>query len=641
MAESWIPTSTSSTVSTVVDSDTSSASDTEEGTIVSPVVSMLDKLRSPTVSSLSRKRSVHCNLPPSGKKRSSGTRKYDPKSVSPAKRVSEFTGEELTASAGRLFCKACRETLSLKRSSIVNHIKSSKHLEGKKKLATKHAREMNIAHALKDYNENVHGKGETLPEEQQVFRVQVLTTFLKAGVPLAKLKFFRDILESGGSRLTDTRHMLDLIPFIQKQEATKIKDEISGQYVSLIFDGTTRLGEVLVIILRFVTDWKVEERLVRLEFLQKSLTGEEIAREIINVLSVKMGVAPHLLLATMRDRASVNNLAMRTINVIYPNMLDIGCFSHALDHVGENFKTPTLDDFCSSWIMSKALWKEQTDKSIITYSKTRWWSRWEVMHQLFLMFEDVRLFLMNNADIGPACRRKLLQILNDPQQNSLLQIELAATIDLGQVFVKATYRLEGSGALVFECYEVIKGIIATIHTAHYPNVQANNVHQQQWVNYAGSCLKPGIDYFLARFGNDTVSPLSAFKAARLFSPRKVSELQPVAADVDTLSCFPFLKDESTLSALKGGLATYLVKAEDVTSNVDLLPWWKSTEAELPTWASAMKKLLLVQPSSASAERVFSLLNNSFNDKQFNTLEDYVETSIMLQFNTDDDNNELA
>ena len=38
--------------------------------------------------------------------------------------------------------------------------------------------------------------------------------------------------------------------------------------------------------------------------------------------------------------------------------------------------------------------------------------------------------------------------------------------------------------------------------------------------------------------------------------------------------------QSTLSALKGELATYLVKAEDVTSNVDLLPWWKSTEAEL-------------------------------------------------------------
>lgn len=319
---------------------------------------------------------------------------------------------------------------------------------------------------MKTYNDKVHGKGETLPEDQQVFRVQVLTTFLKAGVPLEKLKYFRDLLESGGSRLTDSRHMLDLIPFVQEQEMAAIKKEIGGQCVSVIFDGTTRVGEVLVIILRYfsVHDWEIRERLVRLEFLQKSLKGEEMAREIINFfISVKMGIESDLLLATMRDRASVNNVAMRTINVIYPNMLDIGCYSHALDHVGEHFKTPTLHNFCTSWIMmfahsskSKALWKTITGKSIITYSKT---SRWKVMYQLFLMFEDVCSFVRNNDDISVACRRKLLEILDDPQQCSMLQIELAATIDLGQLFVKATYRLEGKGLLVFECYELSKVLL--------------------------------------------------------------------------------------------------------------------------------------------------------------------------------------
>ena len=120
--------------STIVNSDTSSDSDTEEGPLETPVASMLDKLRSPPMSSMSRKRSVHCNQPPIGKKRSSGTRRSDPKSVPPSKRVSEFTGEQLTVSAGRLFCKACRETLSLKRSCISSHVKSSKHFEGKKDL---------------------------------------------------------------------------------------------------------------------------------------------------------------------------------------------------------------------------------------------------------------------------------------------------------------------------------------------------------------------------------------------------------------------------------------------------------------------------------------------------------------------------
>ena len=57
--------------------------------------------------------------------------------------------------------------------------------------------------------------------------------------------------------------------------------------MSLIFDGTTRLGEALAIVVRFVSDsddWKIEQRLIRLQLLTKSMTGEEIAREIIDTL---------------------------------------------------------------------------------------------------------------------------------------------------------------------------------------------------------------------------------------------------------------------------------------------------------------------------------------------------------------------
>ena len=41
-------------------------------------------------------------------------------------------------------------------------------------------------------------------------------------------------------------------------------------------------------------------------------------------------------------------------------------------------------------------------------------------------------------------------------------------------------------------------------------------------------------------------------------------------------------------------------------------------------------VLLVQPSSAAAER--ALLSNSFTEQQMSSLEDYIETSIMLWYN---------
>ena len=33
----------------------------------------------------------------------------------------------------------------------------------------------------------------------------------------------------------------------------------------------------------------------------------------------------------MRDRASVNTVAVHTLNIVFPHILDIGCFSHTLD----------------------------------------------------------------------------------------------------------------------------------------------------------------------------------------------------------------------------------------------------------------------------------------------------------------------
>ena len=149
-----------------------------------------------------------------------------------------------------------------------------------------------------------------------------------------------------------------------------------------------------------------------------------------------------------------------------------------------------------------------------------------------------------------------------------------------------------------------------------------------------NCVQPGIQYFQEKFGNDLEKPLSIFKAARLFSPIRVHEIHPASSDLDQLDLFPFIKS-SDLLALKSELASYLAKASQVNpeGNFDLLKWWNTHETELPCWSATFKKVLLIQPSSAASERVFSLLNNSFNHSQQKCLEDYIEASIMLQYNS--------
>jgi hypothetical protein len=114
--------------------------------------------------------------------------------------------------------------------------------------------------------------------------------------------------------------------------------------VSVIFDGTSTLGEALAVVLRFVEDdWTIERRLVRVQLLAKSLPGEEIARELISVLSTAYSIGSNQLLACMRDGASTNGVAVRTFAILYPNMLDVKCFAHTLDCVREHFNIPVLN----------------------------------------------------------------------------------------------------------------------------------------------------------------------------------------------------------------------------------------------------------------------------------------------------------
>ena len=80
-----------------------------------------------------------------------------------------------------------------------------------------------------------------------------------------------------------------------------------------------------IVIVRFVDDqWTIQQRVVRLMLLAKSVNGEELAREIISILSTQLQIQQHLIVASMRDRAAVNKVAMQTVRVLYSKVLDIG-----------------------------------------------------------------------------------------------------------------------------------------------------------------------------------------------------------------------------------------------------------------------------------------------------------------------------
>ena len=253
--------------------------------------------------------------------------------------------------------------------------------------------------------------------EERVYKVRVVENFLKAGIPLSKVDSLCGLLEENGLKLTHSSHLADSIPLLLKQEKEKLRAEVEGTFVSAIFDGTTLSGEALAIVLRFVQEGKIEQRLVRLLLLAKSVSGDELAREVLSVLSTELGVTSSKLLACMRDGASVNTKAMATLTVMYPKVMNIVCFSHALDLVGSKFSTPNLDKFMKHWFMifqhspkAKLLWREKTGQSLKSFSTTRWWSKWECQEQIMVQWGDVPGFLAD-SDVAPKSCEKLKSLL--------------------------------------------------------------------------------------------------------------------------------------------------------------------------------------------------------------------------------------
>ena len=267
---------------------------------------------------------------------------------------------------------------------------------------------------------------------------------------------------------------------------------------------------------------------------------------------------------------------MRTIKVVYNQLLDVGCFSHTLDHVGERMNTPILHDFCKARIglfsrspKSRLLWRTQTGLPAPSYSATRWWNQFEVIHLVFTAFGDVEKFLKND-DLPLATSTKLLQVLDDPAKTRKLKIEIATTVYAMEPFVKVTYKLEGDGALSLVAYQQLSMLYAFVSNQQYPNVVAvvkaeakgNATHEQQLINYSKACVQPAYDYFHLKFNNDLKPVFDAFKAARLFSPSKFHELKPSAADIDCLKAFPFLNSQPTINGMKSEIPTYMTASED-------------------------------------------------------------------------------
>ena len=85
-----------------------------------------------------------------------------------------------------------------------------------------------------------------------------------------------------------------------------------------------------------------------------------------------------------------------------------------------------------------------------------------------------------------------------------------------------------------------------------------------------------------------------------------------------------------LLSMKVELPVHMAAAEDVVISTEERK--KSISGmQITRSSSAVKQVLSMQPSSAAAERVFSILKSSFtNEQQEGAIVDYLQASVMFQ-----------
>ena len=173
-------------------------------------------LSKPASASISRKRKIHVNEG-KYKQRESGT------SISSSgkgnttcawDRAKGYPKQHFAVVSGSLRCNACSETLSLKKSSIDKHIKSSKHTNAVARIAKDKKQSQSIMECLKRRDMLEHPSGSTLPADIRFFRFEIVECVLTGGIPLSKVDVLRPLLETYGHRLTHSTNLREIIPAV-------------------------------------------------------------------------------------------------------------------------------------------------------------------------------------------------------------------------------------------------------------------------------------------------------------------------------------------------------------------------------------------------------------------------------------------
>jgi hypothetical protein len=176
-------------------------------------------------------------------------------------------------------------------------------------------------------------------------------------------------------------------------------------------------------------------RLIAFKTLKVHVDGPGLYRLILKTLQMDLGLNLDDCVAWGRDSCATNGVAVDNLMPHSTNAVSMLCFSHTLHNSGKHLKLSVLDEFMTAWLQlvaqpgaAKLRWQAILGGSMASYSKVRWWSRWDIMNEIATNFGAIPPFIASlDADgIGDATTQKMLDVVTN--RRSTLELELAAVM---------------------------------------------------------------------------------------------------------------------------------------------------------------------------------------------------------------------
>lgn len=530
----------------------------------------------------------------------------------------------------------------------------------------------NVARFLADFNEGEKKRRQSGLRDKYAERDhddrtkaihKIVKVLLKHGVALSIVedKEFRDVLHKPPGKLPiSSRPYRDEIPSILLD--MQLKSENFLRYrkknVSIYFDGTTNIAQVMAVVAFYFDDeFNMHREVLRLDHRAGHDDGVTLYNYLKNLIQSTLNISPQNVVAFGHDRCPTNRKAARFLcgrdeegrEGPFYGSFDGNCLSHGLALVGQTYlKLEIRDAFINA--LNAVFSYSPNGFGAITWERLigsrwpgkgmiRWFSHHDLCKYFFENYNDTAFReWMKAMEDENFCPNQMIRVKETYQsQQTTLFVQLAAGVDFGVPLYRACYDLERDGAnshlaydIVVKAYDELSSLQSGAKDAPNLNAIARTCRtamrsEESLKSEAYSYAAMAKNYFKEQFfqeGGGYYNDMCYFKAAKLVIPQHITTLADENVKDIVKSFCQLTEDEreDLFSELKE-YREIAKTARRVDSANDLHKFWKENLVTLPCWCTVAKIVMLTQTSSASCERVFALLLRNFGTEKKKILQD--------------------